>query len=154
LKSILTYSFSIFLLIIFLVNSQGVFIEHHDCSVCNITNEDTSVNHDCNKGNMSCCEHDFIQNKHAEFCDIYDFNKEHHHNSCSCFAEYFQIPVFQSESKKTKDISASSLIVFSVFLKNQIFDTTISDIIIQYTAPPESGYKNIPIHIINCSFLC
>jgi hypothetical protein len=136
-----------------------MFIEHHECASCNSEIceipgfQETEHHHNCNSNETSCCNQDYSHLKHSEICDIYDFDNQEHKNKCSCFAEYFQIPVFQSEIKSYQYIPEQTAIIWVTFLKTE---TTIAQNnlnLMQYHAPPNEQYQNTPTHLINCTFL-
>ena len=136
-----------------------MFIEHHECTscedgTCEITTE--HAGHHEHSSNCSSCSSEYqdINISDIHSCDIFDFENIEHHNHCACFADYFQIPVYQSESKSFNFIPETHtfLVVQYSFNQNFLLQKDINQIFAN--APPNTHYQNIPIHIINCNFLC
>ena len=156
-KTILTYGFSLLMILTFLVNTQGIFVEHHDCNsgCCEVEmHEEDTQSHDCGIDAHTCCSshdfEDFTSDSHA-YCDL--SNKDHQ-SSCSCFAEYFQIPVFISEINKHKNIPSQTIVLASIFLNQNIPNSFKELYTVGYHAPPDKKAQNLKLNILNCTFLC
>ena len=159
MRTLLSYILSFSLLFIFLINSQGLFIEHHECTscdddLCEITTEH-SVDHKHDSNCNSCTtEHQKINISDIHSCNIYDFENIEHQNHCACSADYFQIPVYESEIKNFN--FSPNLHVFDVvqYGFNQAVLPQTELIQIFDNGPPITHYQDISTHIIHCSFLC
>ena len=160
MKALLSYTTSFILLFIFLVNAQGIFIEHHETVSCQEVSSEIN-NGVGNEHEHESCNGHSCGSKHQEIdvsgihnCDIYDFENTDHQNDCACFADYLQIPVFQSENKVFNFLPETQLVFTlqkSVF---QDYKTQNNINKIDVNAPPDKHYQNISSHIVNCSFLC
>ena len=148
------------MLFIFLINSQGVFIEHHEAVSC----EDVSFgpgnverhqyeHQSCNSHSCSS-EHQEINISSKNTCDIYDFENTDHQNDCACFADYFQIPVLQIESKAFNLLPDIQLVFLNQINNLQAYIKQEGINNICANAPPNKHYRNISTQIVNCTFLC
>lgn len=158
MKLVFTYSLSLLMLLTFLVNSQGIMVEHHDCNSCDsgvCEMGETEMHHlGCDDGEPCCGSHDFETHQHEDVCDLYDFSDPEHQSSCSCFAEYFQLPVFQSEIKTYKVVPTPTVCVCSLFLNNNFQNISKELYSVGYHAPPDKQYQDLSLNILNCTFLC
>lgn len=145
------------MLLVILADSQGIFIEHHSCISCedNMCSIDEDSFHHHNSSELDCCNHtEDISHKHIEKCDLLDSTNTEHQSSCSCFAEYIQVPVFHSEIKTYQYISSQNVLTASIFQQTDFSFITKELYSVGYHAPPDKSIQNIRLSIFNCSFLC
>ena len=145
------------MLLAILADSQGIFVEHHSCVSCedDMCNVDEGLTHHHYSNESDCCSHTKeLTHKHIEKCDLLDVSDIEHQSSCSCFAEYIQIPVFQSEIKSYRFIPVELSFVASVFNKINFSNNTNELYSVGYHAPPDKPVQNISLSILHCSFLC
>ncbi len=153
----ITYSLSLLMLLAILADSQGIFIEHHSCVACedDMCSIDEEFYHHHDSSELDCCNHteDVVHN-HIEKCDLLDASDVEHQSSCTCFAEYIQIPVFQSEIKTYQFIPVELSFVASIFQEKNSQPITQRLYSVGYHAPPDKNILDISLIIFNCSFLC
>lgn len=152
---IFTYGISLLMLLTFLVNSQGVFIEHHNCHMCQPETcevemvslmEDVEDNADC-KIMHSCCV--LLKEEQSHFSNLaYDI-----HESCTCFAEYIQLPVFQSEITSYKIAIEESQFSWTYLHIESFTKSNVEKPFNLDQTPPLDLYKEVQQHIVNCTFL-
>ena len=155
MKQIFTYGVALLMLLTFLVNSQGIIVEHHNCDMCqpetcHVENvsllEEISEEKDCSVAHTCCSLPNLMKEEYPQAA-LYQFE------SCTCFAEYIQLPVFQSEITNYK-IALEENQFFWTFLhiKSNTKANVEKPLKIDQT-PPLDLYKEVQQHIVNCTFL-
>lgn len=143
------------MLLTFLVNSQGIFIEHHNCDICHpetckVENPSLleKISEDKDYTNIhTCCT--LPDQNNAEHSQIALYQLE----SCTCFAEYIQLPVFQSEITSYK-IAIEENQFFWTYLHIESFTkSNVEKPFKLNQTPPLDLYKEVQQHIVNCTFL-
>ncbi len=157
MKSVIKYLFLFVVWAAVLLNTSGLYIEHHMCEHC--------TDGTCSVGEApvepSCCgdacTHQSSpvdsQAHHHHQCNLSDI--EHHKSNpdCACFVEYFQVPVFFSKIIEHQ-------IEFDAI--NFLFETKNWMITPIYTAQTHSIWHvppdNVPAieqkHILFCNYRC
>lgn len=143
------------MLLTFLVNSQGIFIEHHNCDICHpetcsVGNpnllEEITVDKEADSKHI-CCS--LTNEKNDDYSQIALYQLE----SCTCFAEYIQLPVFQSEITNYK-IALEENQFFWTYLHLPSFTKAYVEKPFKLDqTPPLDLYQEVPQHLVNCTFL-
>lgn len=154
MKVFVTYLSSLLLLLTFMVNSQGVFVEHHNCNNCYDGSCEVDISSSVESENACCESHEHIQTKKTGHCDLSDFSNIEHQSSCTCFAEYIQLPVFYSSVTSNMQVPSESVLFLLDDLSVNLYDLANEYKVSTFHKPPDRPISSCSLIVENCSFLC